>query len=157
MPRRRRIELDIKINVSRGLSVPRYRPAGRIRLRIKAHGCTASGRTASYFYIISTWRPRYYRPLLLLLLRRRSLLFAEACGIFGNRRSPRIHPASPLSAPLPAGAVSCFLEASHGIHTSEAPSLTRRVPHRYTPLCAGVYPIRAILILIKSAERIVWA
>lgn len=33
-----------------------------IQLAHKARGCTASGRTASYFYIISTWPPRYCVP-----------------------------------------------------------------------------------------------
>lgn len=122
----------------------------KIRLRIKAGGCIVSRQTASYFYIISTWRPRYYA---LPPFRSRSLLFVEACGIFGHCRSPQIHPPSPSSN----DSVSCFLEASHGIHTSEAWLRFPTRHPRYTPLCAGVYPIRAILILIKSAERIVWA
>lgn len=125
----------------------------------KARGCTASGRTASYFYIISTWRPRYYGPPSSSSASDRYFLPKPAVFLetAATRRSI-LRVTRSLSLSPSDDAVSCFLEASHGIHTSEAWLRPLPVvPVRYTPLCAGVYPIRAILILIKSAERIVWA
>lgn len=133
----------------------------RIRLRIKARGCTASGRTASYFYIISTWRSAVLRstvpgvpPLATLLV-----TFCRSLRYFWKPPWPA-DPYIPLSLSslLSPFCISCFLEASHGIHAPEGFVYTSTPIPVAVAHCAGrVYAIQPILILIKSVESIVWA
>ena len=142
-------------------TVARHERAIRqIRLRIKARGCTASGRTASYFYIISTWRSRYYVPGLSPVPLHRpphlcSLFFffpRKACGIFGNRCNPAANLSTPLYIMFLGGEPRYTYKQKRGF----APlSLSLSSPVRESPLCGRVYAIQAILILIKSAESIV--
>lgn len=124
-------------------------------------------RTASYFYIISTWPPRYYVPppsLSLPLFCVPDRYFLPKPAVFLETTADLFPETHALPCSLFNRRCIMFLggEPQYTYIRSVAPSPTPVSPPpspfpRYTPLCAGVYPIRAILILIKSAERIVWA
>ena len=125
-------------------TVARHERAIRqIRLRIKARGCTASGRTASYFYIISTWRSRYYVPGLSPVPLHRP---PHLCSLFFfSPAKPAVFLETAVTPPptSPPRCISCFLEASHAIRTSRSVasplSLSLSHPRFVKAHCVAVY------------------
>ena len=117
----------------------------QIRLRIKARGCTASGRTASYFYIISTWRSRYYvlalspvpppppPPVLV------TFFPPKACGIFGNRCNPFRQPLCPAVYHVSWRRATLYVQAEAWLRFSLSLSFSLSHPRFVKAHCVAVY------------------